>query len=40
MENPNQNQDTSFVDEMMVKYGSASRTLHGWMVVELLEFKL
>ena len=40
MENPDQNQDTSFVDEMMVKYGSASRTLHGWMVVELLEFKL
>ena len=32
--------NSSFIDEMMVKYGSASRTLHGWMVVELLEFKL
>lgn len=40
MENSGQDQDSSFVDEMMVKYGSASRTLHGWMVVELLEFKL
>ena len=39
MENSGQDQDSSFVDEMMVKYGSASRTLHGWMVVELLEFK-
>ena len=40
IENSGQDQDSSFVDEMMVKYGSASRTLHGWMVVELLEFKL
>ena len=40
MENSEQDQDSGFVDEMMVKYGSASRTLHGWMVVELLEFKL
>ena len=40
MENSGQDQDSSFVDEMMGKYGSASRTLHGWMVVELLEFKL
>ena len=40
MENSGQDQESSFVDEMMVKYGSASRTLHGWMVVELLEFKL
>ena len=39
MENSEQDQDSGFVDEMMVKYGSASRTLHGWMVVELLEFK-
>ena len=40
IENSGQDQEPSFVDEMMVKYGSASRTLHGWMVVELLEFKL
>ena len=40
MEDSSQDQEPSFIDEMMVKYGSASRTLHGWMVVELLEFKL
>ncbi len=39
-ENSGQDQESSFVDEMMAKYGMASRTLHGWMVVELLEFKL
>ena len=39
MENSGQDQESSFVDKMMGKYGASSRTLHGWMVVELLEFK-
>ena len=39
MENSGQDEETSFVDEMMGKYGVASRTLHGWMVLELIEFK-
>ena len=40
MENSGQDQESSFVDEMMGKYGASSRTLHGWMEVKLLEFKL
>jgi len=33
-------EETSFIDEMMIKYGVASREFHGWMSVELIEFRL